>query len=75
MEQFVHSGMDRALIRRSTEGWLPDSIRLNQRTRGIQAADSIHRMRSDWPVIIDSGRFLQVCFAHHAYDSEYRNIV
>ncbi|MGG3280299.1 asparagine synthase-related protein [Paenibacillus solani] len=53
MEQFVHSGMDRALIRRSTEGWLPDSIRLNQRTRGIQAADSIHRMRSDWPVIID----------------------
>jgi len=53
IEQFVHSGMDRALIRRSTEGWLPDSIRLNQRTRGIQAADSIHRMRSHWPALIE----------------------
>lgn len=53
MEEFVHNGMDRALIRRSTEGWLPDSIRLNQRTRGIQAADSIHRMRSEWPVFIE----------------------
>lgn len=53
IEQFVHNGMDRALIRRSSKGWLPDSIRLNQRTRGIQAADSIHRMRSDWPVFID----------------------
>lgn len=53
MEQFVHNGMDRALIRRSTSGLLPDSIRLNQRTRGIQAADSIHRMRSDWPSFID----------------------
>lgn len=53
MERFVHNGMDRALIRRSTSGLLPDSIRLNQRTRGIQAADSIHRMRSDWPSFID----------------------
>ena len=53
MERFVHNGMDRALIRRSTSGLLPDSIRLNQRTRGIQVADSIHRMRSDWPSFID----------------------
>ncbi|MFH0071161.1 asparagine synthase-related protein [Peribacillus sp. NPDC056705] len=52
MEQFVQKGMDRALIRRSTNGWLPDSIRLNHRTRGIQAADSIHRMLSDWPLFI-----------------------
>lgn len=52
MEQFVQNGVDRSLIRRSTKGWLPDSIRLNQRIRGIQAADSIHRMLSDWPVFI-----------------------
>ncbi|UNK18757.1 asparagine synthase-related protein [Paenibacillus sp. N3/727] len=53
IEQFVQNGMDRALVRRSTEGWLPDPIRLNQRTRGIQAADSIHRMLSDWSVFIE----------------------
>lgn len=53
MEQFVQDGVDRSLIRRSTKGWLPDSIRLNQRTRGIQAADSIHRMQSDWPEFIN----------------------
>lgn len=52
MEEFVQDGMDRALIRRSTKGWLPDSIRLNQRTRGIQAADSIHRMSKDWPAFV-----------------------
>ncbi|NMO95701.1 asparagine synthase-related protein [Paenibacillus lemnae] len=52
IEQFVQQGMDRALIRRSTKGWLPDSIRLNQRTRGIQAADSIHRLRNHWPQMI-----------------------
>lgn len=53
MEQFVQNGLDRALIRRSTQGFLPDPVRLNQRTRGIQAADSIHRMRNDWPDFID----------------------
>lgn len=52
MDQFVHDGMDRALIRQATKGRLPDSIRLNQRTRGIQAADSIHRMLDDWPAFV-----------------------
>lgn len=52
MDQFVHDGMDRALIRQATKGLLPDSIRLNQRTRGIQAADSIHRMLDDWPEFV-----------------------
>ena len=51
MEQFVHNGMDRALDAHFRLA--PDSIRLNQRTRGIQATDSIHRMRSDWPAFID----------------------
>lgn len=53
MKEFVQDGMDRALIRRSTEGFLPDPIRLNQRTRGIQAADSIHRLLNDWPDFIN----------------------
>ncbi|MEW9699894.1 asparagine synthase-related protein [Paenibacillus sp. SI8] len=52
IEQFVQQGVDRALIRRSTEGYLPDQIRLNQRVRGIQAADSIHRMVPDWSAFI-----------------------
>ncbi|MEK3732530.1 asparagine synthase-related protein [Paenibacillus sp. FSL M8-0334] len=53
IEQFVSNGMDRALIRRSTEGLLPDSIRLNQRTRGIQAADAVQRMNKDWPQFLN----------------------
>jgi asparagine synthase (glutamine-hydrolysing) len=47
-EQLVRNGIDRALIRRSTEDLLPDSIRLNQRSRGIQGADIIHRMAPHW---------------------------
>ncbi|WP_413307753.1 asparagine synthase-related protein [Bacillus sp. 1P10SD] len=47
-EQYVMSGMDRALIRRSTKNILPDDIRLNQKIRGIQAADWIHRITPDW---------------------------
>ncbi|MBD7970803.1 asparagine synthase-related protein [Paenibacillus gallinarum] len=52
-EQFVQGGVDRALIRRATKGYLPDTIRLNQRTRGVQAADTIYRMLDDWPVFIE----------------------
>jgi asparagine synthase (glutamine-hydrolysing) len=47
-EQYVQNGMDRALIRRSTESLLPDHVRLNQRIRGIQGADGIHRMVPAW---------------------------
>ncbi|MCA0755698.1 asparagine synthetase B [Paenibacillus sp. N4] len=50
--QYVKDGMDRALIRRSTLGYLPDNIRLNQRIRGIQAADWVHRMTASWPAFI-----------------------
>ncbi|MCQ6558998.1 asparagine synthase-related protein [Paenibacillus mendelii] len=56
MEQFVQKGVDRSLIRRSTEGYLPDQIRLNQRVRGIQAADLIHRMIPAWPAFVDELR-------------------
>jgi asparagine synthase (glutamine-hydrolysing) len=47
-EQYVQNGFSRSLIRRSTKGILPDSIRLNQRTRGVQGADGIHRMMPVW---------------------------
>ncbi|TLS35555.1 asparagine synthase-related protein [Pseudalkalibacillus caeni] len=46
--QYVQNGMDRALIRRSTENILPDQIRLNQKIRGIQAADWVHRIIPHW---------------------------
>jgi asparagine synthase (glutamine-hydrolysing) len=68
MEQFVQNGMDRSLVRRSTKGWLPDPIRLNQRTRGIQAADSIHRMSNEWPAFIEE-------LEHLSRDSRMQQII
>ncbi|WP_121610113.1 lasso peptide isopeptide bond-forming cyclase [Mesobacillus foraminis] len=47
-DQYVHNGLDRALIRRATKGYLPDQIRLNQRVRGVQGADWVHRMAPKW---------------------------
>jgi asparagine synthase (glutamine-hydrolysing) len=47
-DQYVNSGLDRALIRRATEGYLPDQVRLNQRIRGVQGADWVHRMVPVW---------------------------
>ncbi|OME83941.1 asparagine synthetase B [Paenibacillus sp. FSL A5-0031] len=47
-DQYVQNGMDRALIRRATDTLLPDKVRLNQRTRGVQGADWVHRMRPKW---------------------------
>ncbi|MBB6637631.1 asparagine synthase-related protein [Cohnella thailandensis] len=70
IEQYVRNGMDRALVRRATEGYLPDSVRLNQRVRGVQGADWIYRVLPSWGAITeelhrlchDSGasRFLNV---------------
>ncbi|MGG1399946.1 lasso peptide isopeptide bond-forming cyclase [Bacillus salipaludis] len=51
-DQFVQNGLDRALIRRSTENVLPDQIRLNQRVWGIQGADWLHRMLPNWNLLI-----------------------
>ncbi|AOZ92688.1 asparagine synthase-related protein [Paenibacillus crassostreae] len=68
MEQFVQNGVDRSLVRRATKGWLPDPIRLNQRTRGIQAADSIHRMSDEWPVFIEE-------LEHLSRDSRMQQII
>jgi len=46
--QYVQDGFDRSLIRRATEGHLPDKVRLNLRTRGVQGADGVHRMTHCW---------------------------
>jgi asparagine synthase (glutamine-hydrolysing) len=46
--QYVLDGLDRALIRRATIGFLPDKVRLNQKVRGIQSADWVHRMLPSW---------------------------
>ncbi|SFI28480.1 asparagine synthase (glutamine-hydrolysing) [Paenibacillus sp. UNC496MF] len=57
-EQYVRHGMDRALIRRATASYLPDDVRLNQRVRGVQGADWLHRMRPAWPRFVDELRLL-----------------
>ncbi|PYZ96965.1 asparagine synthetase B [Alteribacter lacisalsi] len=48
-EQYVKGGLERSIIRRATKGLLPDKVRLNQKTRGLQAADTILRMKRRWP--------------------------
>jgi asparagine synthase (glutamine-hydrolysing) len=59
-EQCVRDGVDRALARRATRGLLPDKVRLNQKLRGLQGADSIHRMRAEWPKFIrEAGEMLE----------------
>ncbi|MGD7044468.1 asparagine synthase-related protein [Jeotgalibacillus proteolyticus] len=52
-DQFVQKGMDRALIRRSMKGHLPDDIRLNQRVRGAQGLDWVHRAAPHWKGIME----------------------
>jgi asparagine synthase (glutamine-hydrolysing) len=52
-EQYVQNGIDRSLIRRSTIGILPDDVRLNFSTRGIQGADWVHRLKPDWKRFIE----------------------
>lgn len=48
LDQFVRDGAGRSLVRRSTRGILADPVRLNQRTRGVQAADWVHRTAPVW---------------------------
>ncbi|SES10018.1 asparagine synthase-related protein [Salipaludibacillus aurantiacus] len=51
-EQYVTGGMERSLIRRATKDLLPDSIRLNQHTRGFQGGDVIERMKPEWNAFV-----------------------
>jgi len=53
LNQFINNGMDRALIRRATKGYLPDKVRLNQTNYGLQSADWIHRMLPCWTDFIN----------------------
>ncbi len=69
-EQYVQNGVDRALIRRSTKSYLPDKVRLNQRVRGIQGADGIHRMAPSWNTFIEELQQL----SRDPEVSEYLNI-
>ncbi|PEJ58441.1 asparagine synthetase B [Bacillus sp. AFS002410] len=57
-EQYVQNGLDRSLIRRSMKTYLPDKVRLNQRVRGVQGADGVHRMTSFWQQFIDELKLL-----------------
>ncbi|WP_203287265.1 asparagine synthase-related protein [Metabacillus sp. cB07] len=50
---FVKNGLDRALIRNATRGLLPDTVRLNQRSRGVQGADGVHRMTGVWKEFLE----------------------
>ncbi|MBM7563599.1 asparagine synthase-related protein [Paenibacillus sacheonensis] len=59
LEQYVGGGLDRALIRRSTKHYLPDEVRLNQRVRGIQGADWVHRVIPVWKPL--EHELLQLC--------------
>ena len=43
-EQYVQDGMERSFIRKATKNLLPDKVRLNQHVRGIQGADTVHRI-------------------------------
>lgn len=52
-EQNVQNGFDRSLIRRSTVNYLPDKVRLNQKYRGVQGVDWVHRMSSNWNHFVD----------------------
>ncbi|MRH42711.1 asparagine synthetase B [Aquibacillus halophilus] len=52
-EQYVLNGMERSFIRRATKDFLPDKVRLNYHTRGIQGADTIHRIAKHWDYFID----------------------
>ncbi|PWV93803.1 asparagine synthase (glutamine-hydrolysing) [Paenibacillus cellulosilyticus] len=53
LDQFVQNGMDRSLIRRSMKGLLPDKVRLNQRYRGVQGSDWLHRMLPSWQIFVE----------------------
>lgn len=59
-DQYVQNGMDRALVRRGTENILPNEVRLNQRIRGIQAADWVHRIVPHWDSLLEEMRELSV---------------
>ncbi|MFK4300303.1 asparagine synthase (glutamine-hydrolyzing) [Paenibacillus sp. RC254] len=69
-EQYVQNGRDRALIRGAMRDYLPDDVRLNQRVRGVQPADWLHRMLPCWETFM--GELQLLCHDLHA--AEFLNI-
>ncbi|MGG6310578.1 asparagine synthase-related protein [Paenibacillus macerans] len=55
-DQFVQNGVGRSLIRRSMKNHLPDEVRMNVKTRGVQGADGIHRMKPSWDLFMEELR-------------------
>lgn len=53
-DQFVRDGQERYLIHRYMEGILPDKVRLNISTRGLQSADWIQRIVPKWNSMCDT---------------------
>ncbi|TQS74114.1 asparagine synthetase B [Ornithinibacillus gellani] len=51
-EQYARDGMSRSIIRRAMRGYLPDRVRFNQSSRGLQGADTIQRMLPTWNVFL-----------------------
>ncbi|SDX12418.1 asparagine synthase-related protein [Paenibacillus sp. CF384] len=70
IEQYVQNGMDRSLVRRATESYLPDEVRLNQRIHGVQGADWVHRMIPIWGLFNEE--LLKLCLDPIA--SHYLNV-
>jgi len=54
--QYVQEGVDRSLLRRAMVDMLPDKVRLNRKTRGVQGADGVHRMLPNWNLFIHEVR-------------------
>ena len=52
-DQYAREGLERSLIRRATKGYLPDKVRLNQNSRGLQGADVIQRMLPKWSAFME----------------------
>ncbi|MEC0233142.1 asparagine synthase-related protein [Paenibacillus kribbensis] len=69
-EQYVQNGRDRALIRTAMKDHLPDDVRLNQRVRGVQPADWLHRMIPCWDTFM--GELQMMC--HDLRTAEYLNV-
>ncbi|MEC0180284.1 asparagine synthase-related protein [Paenibacillus peoriae] len=69
-EQYVQNGRDRALIRTAMKDYLPDDVRLNQRVRGVQPADWLHRMIPCWDTFM--GELQMMC--HDLRTAEYLDI-
>jgi asparagine synthase (glutamine-hydrolysing) len=52
-ELYIKEGMERSFLRKATKNILPDKVRLNHYARGLQGADTIHRMNSNWSFFLE----------------------